>query len=133
MNMNIEYSVSTDDDGIGISTVIQEMQKQIDAENINDKSHEFDNSVNCLHQYRQKGMPLAVNNARGHMFLRAMKSEGKEYQVVDTAWGQFAFIPVEDIDIFENQRSLYMSVVRTYRLFNVIFRYWLFYVYDGNV
>ena len=62
-----------------------------------------------------------------------MKSERKEYQVVDTAWGQFAFIPEEDMDMFENQRSLYMPVVRSYRLFNVIFRYWLFNVYDGNV
>ena len=87
MDMNIEYSVSTADDEIGISTVIQEMQKQIDAVNINDESPEFDNSANCLHQYRHKGVPLAVNNARLHMFLCAMKSEGKEYQVVDTAWG----------------------------------------------
>ena len=108
------------------------MKKQIDAQNINDESPEFNNSANCLIQNRHKGVPLAINNARVHMFLRAMKTEGREYQIIHTAWGQFAFIPEEDMDIFETQRSVYMPSGRSYRLFNTSFRYWLFNIYEGN-
>ena len=131
-NGPINHEQNQRDTEIDISCVIEEMKKQIDAQNINDESPEFNNSANCLIQNRHKGVPLAINNARVHMFLRAMKTEGREYQIIHTAWGQFAFIPEEDMDIFETQRSVYMPSGRSYRLFNTSFRYWLFNIYEGN-
>ena len=102
-----------------ISIAIKESLLQL---TLDDETPEFNNSANCLNQYRHKGVSLANNITRVHMFLRAMKTEGREYQIVHTAWGQFAFI-LEDMDIFENQRPVYMPNGRSYRLFNTSFRY----------
>lgn len=48
-------------------------------------------------------------------------------------WGQFVFIPEDDMVIFENQRSVYTPDDHSFRLISIPFRYWLFNVYNGNV
>ena len=40
---------------------------------------------------------------------------------------------IDDMNIFENQRCLYMPTCRNFRLLNLPFRYWMFNVYDGYV
>ena len=114
--------------------VIEYLQREILREQ--DTSHgsfEVENSVNAFHDLRCNGVPVCVNNARVHMFIKAMKQRSKEYMMVETVWGQFAFIPEADMEIFESNRDAYMNPNRSYRLDIEPLRYWLTHVYEGNV
>lgn len=79
---------------------------------------------------RNFGIPVAVNNARIHLFLTKMKQNGKEYKFAETEWGQFCFIPEDDMGLFE-RKDEYMDSTYAYRLLNERFRYW-FSLQHGN-
>lgn len=117
-----------------METVLEKIRYELEQEN--NTSHDMfklENSVNLFHEFKRDGVPVCVNNARVHMFIRAMQKRSKQYKTAETIWGKFVFIPEDDMMIFENQRGEYMNPSRSFRLFDEPFRYWLSSVYIGNV
>ena len=97
---------------VDIESVNMHLRQEIEKE----RSEFEDNSINALNEGRRHGgIPVAVNNARVHMFINEMKARGKTVETVDTCCGPFIFIPEDDMEIFDN-RAEYMDTELSFRL-----------------